>query len=1079
MFHISEESIYFLSTPIKFKKGLEYFKSGRVKSVSFNEDLLLFDASVIGTRPYNIQIKFDKSGNLKDYECSCLDNSRLNCCCKHIAAVLFLIKEKDEQGFFESASQKQAARDIFEFFQTRSGSIKTDINIEYNLEIISSKSRLSGKGPSGALSLRIGIDRFYIVKSISEFLECVKDGKELILGKGFSFDPSIHSFKPNDKPVISYLQELWQNELLMDYLAGSTRKQSIFRDKEIFISEAALKRMFELFSPAETELNIIYNDNKIEKVTVIDRDIDIDYTLSKSGNAVDLGIDTKYPVYRITHDCEYLLYNNKICRVSREQREYFKPFLDYIVREELNKISFINSDKERLFTEILPFVEKTGQVFIEDELKAIVERPEFEPEIYLDRFEDIITADVKFKYGDRIINPFSSEQVKSSSGKILVRNMENEGIILDILAETDCKVNGNRIYLDEEEKIFDFVSNVIPRLQEYSQVFYSESFKAMSFRKSPSFSGFLRLNSINDFLEFSFNIEGVQRDELASVFESIQQKKKYFRLKDGSFLPLDSEGLVNMSQIIDQLELDKSDIESELVSLPKYRALYLDNILKESGMKLFERNNALKALIKDIQDPAETEYRIPESLKNILRDYQKLGFKWLKTLSAYGFGGILADDMGLGKTLQVIALLQYEKQVSGRSTSIVIVPTSLIYNWCSEVHKFAPELGITAVAGNKTERQELINSGLESDILVTSYSLIRRDIEEYRNLTFRYCILDEAQHIKNPMSQAARAVKQLQSNYRLALTGTPMENNLTELWSVFDFILPGYLHSHSKFVEKYEVPVSRGNTEVLSGLGKQIRPFILRRLKQDVLKELPEKIEHIIEAELTPEQKKLYMAYLEQAKGELFKEIKQLGFERSQIKILSILTRLRQLCCHPSLFVENYEGDSGKLMLLKEIVEDSLEAGHRILLFSQFTTMLSLIRDWLTDAGIDYLYLDGATPAEDRMKLVRDFNSGKGKIFLLSLKSGGTGLNLTGADTVIHYDPWWNPAVEDQATDRAYRIGQTKTVHVMKLVTHGTIEEKILNLKDRKRQLVDAVIQTGETLITKLSEHDLIELFEM
>lgn len=1077
MFHISKDSIYYLSTPIKFKKGLEYYRSKRVKSVSFNEDLLLFDASVIGTRPYNVQAQFDKSGHLKDYSCTCLDFSKADSCCKHVTALLFLIKEKDDQGFFNSANQKQAAKEIFDFFQLRSSTVKTNINVEFNLELIKAKSSFIRRGPSASLSLRLGLDRLYVVRNINELLDCIKNNKELTYGKGFSFNPSIYDFKASDKPIISFLQEMWQNENLIDYLTGDIKKQTVFKDKEIFLSEAALKRLLELLK--NTSFNVILEATKIDNVNIVEQNIPIEFLLTKNSTAVELDIDTKYPLHQITSDCEFFLYKDKICKVSKQQKEYFNPFFQYISKQNLNKISFIDQDKERFFTELLPFVEKIGQVYIDDELQAMVERLEFEPEIYLDRFEDIITADVKFKYGDRIINPFSADGNKPTSDKILIRDMENEVFILDILAETDCKVSGNRIYLDEEEKIFDFVNYVIPKLQEYAQVFYSESFKAMSFRKAPSFSGFLRLNSINDFLEFSFNIEGVERDELATIFDSIRQKKKYFRLKNGAFLPLESDGLMNMAEIIDQLELSHSDIENELVQLPKYRALYIDNILKESGMKFFERNTALKGLIHDIQDPAETEFKIPDTINGTLRDYQKLGFKWLKTLSNYGLGGILADDMGLGKTLQVITLLQYEKQLSGSCTSIVVVPTSLIYNWCAEVHKFAPELTITAVVGNKAERQDLIKMGLSSDILVTSYALIRRDIDEYKLFSFRYCILDEAQHIKNPSSQAAKAVKQLVSKHRLALTGTPMENNLAELWSIFDFILPGYLRSHTKFIERYESPISKGDTSVLSSLSKQIKPFILRRLKQDVLKELPEKIEHIIQAELTEEQKKLYVAYLEQAKGDLFKEINEKGFEKSQIKILSVITRLRQLCCHPALFVENYGGDSGKLLLLKEIVEDSLVAGHRILLFSQFTSMLAIIRAWLTEAEVDHLYLDGSTPAEERMKLVRRFNNGDGKVFLLSLKSGGTGLNLTGADTVIHYDPWWNPAVEDQATDRAYRIGQTKTVHVMKLVTHGTIEEKILGLKDRKRQLVDAVIQTGETLITKLSQQDLKDLFDM
>ncbi|QNU66898.1 DEAD/DEAH box helicase [Ruminiclostridium herbifermentans] len=1076
MFHISKDSIYYLSTPMRMNKGYDYYKNKRVRSVSFNEDMFLFDASVLGTRPYNVQIQFDKNGFLKDYSCTCRDFSDSNSCCKHIISVLFLINEKDEQGFFNSANQKKAIKEIFDFFQTRASSAKSKVNLEFTLELFKPKSHLTKRGPSATLTMRIGFDRLYVVRNISELLECINHNKELVYGKGFSFDPAIHDFKETDKSIISYIQEIWQNENLVNYMTGNIKNQSILKDKDIYLSEAALKHVLQLLK--DTSFNVIINEQKLANVHIVEQDIPIDFMLTKNGAAVELSINTEHPLHSVTSDYEYFLYKDIICKVSNTQQEYFKPFFKYISIQKFNKLTLMNQDKERFFAELLPFVEKIGQVSIDEELQAIVERHEFEPEIYLDRYEDIITADVKFKYGERNINPFSAVG-QSSSDKILIRNIEEESIILDILAETDFKVSGNRIYLDEEEKIFDFVNYVIPKLQQNSQVFYSESFKAMSFRKTISFSGSLKLNSLNDFLEFSFNIDSVQKDELAAIFDSIKQKKKYYRLKDGAFLPLDSNELMNMAEIIDNLDLNYSDIQNDIIQLPKYRALYIDSMLKESGMKFFERNNALKTLLHDIQEPTETEYKIPSAIKGTLRDYQKLGFKWLKTLSVYGLGGILADDMGLGKTLQVITLLQYEKQTSGSCTSIVVVPTSLIYNWCSEVYKFAPELTITAVVGSKAERESLIKSALSSDILVTSYALIRRDIDSYKNFTFRYCILDEAQHIKNPASQAAKAVKQLISNHKLALTGTPMENNLTELWSVFDFILPGYMHSHSKFVEKYEGPILKGDTSALSSLSKQLKPFILRRLKQDVLKELPEKIEHVIEAELTDEQKKLYIAYLERAKGDLFNEIKEKGFERSQMKILSVLTRLRQLCCHPALFIDGYEGDSGKLLLLKEVVEDALMAGHRILLFSQFTSMLAIIKEWLIESQIDYLYLDGSTPAEERIRLVRGFNNGEGKIFLLSLKSGGTGLNLTGADTVIHYDPWWNPAVEDQATDRAYRIGQTKTVHVMKLVTHGTIEEKILNLKDRKKQLVNAVIQSGETLINKLSQQELMELFEM
>ncbi len=1077
MFKISKDTIYYLSTPMRFKKGMDYFRDKRIKSLSFNQDMLLFDSTVLGTRPYNVQAQFAKSGNLTDYSCTCSDFEKTGKGCKHIAAVLFLIKEKDEQGFFNSSVQKKAAKDIFQFFSDKGSGVKLPINVEYNLEIISRRFSIPKKGPIASLSLRIGTDRFYVVRNVRQMLESLKTGTELIFGKGFTFDPAIYGFKENDKPVISYLQEILQNENLLHYFTGELSKYSTFIDKDIFLSEAALKRLLQLLH--EIPFNVINNNIKIQNVVIQNEDIPLEFTLTGNSSSIDLNIDTKLPLHQITSDSEYFLYGETIYRVSEAQRNYFKPFFTYMQQENINRITFIEKDKERFFSEVLPYVEKTGRVYIDENVQEMVQRMDFEPEIYLDKYEDIITADVKFKYGERIINPFSAFGDTATLGKILVRDMEKEGIIVDLLGESDFKVNGNRIYLDEEEKIFDFVNTIVPKLQEYTQIFYSDSFKAMTIKRLPSFSGFLRLNTLNNFLEFSFDMEGVDRDELSSIFQNVREKKKYFRLKSGAFLPLDSEGLLTMSEIIEQLELSGDDLDSELVQLPMYRAFFIDGMLKETGMKFFERNKAFKDLVHDIHEPSETEFQIPQALKGTLRNYQKLGFKWLKTLSTYGLGGILADDMGLGKTLQIITLLQYDKNVSGPATSIVIVPTSLIYNWCSEIDKFAPDLKITAVVGNKAEREELIKAAADSDLIVTSYALIRRDIDNYKDYMFRYCILDEAQHIKNPGSQAAKAVKQLVSQHRFALTGTPMENNLTELWSVFDFILPGYLRSHGKFVEKFESPISKGDSTALTSLSKQLKPFILRRLKQDVLKELPEKIEHIIQADLTEEQKKLYIAYLEQAKGDIFKEINQNGYERSQIKILSVLTRLRQLCCHPALFVDNYEGDSGKLLLLKEIVVDSLTSGHRILLFSQFTSMLAIIRQWLQEDGVDYLYLDGSTPAEERMKMVKNFNNGQGQIFLLSLKSGGTGLNLTGADTVIHYDPWWNPAVEDQATDRAYRIGQLKTVHVMKLVTHGTIEEKILSLKDRKKQLVDAVIQSGETLITKMTKEELTELFEL
>ncbi len=615
MFKISKDTIYYLSTPMRYKKGMDYFRDKRIKSLSFNQEMLLFDATVLGTRPYNVQVRFTKSGGLTDFLCTCSDYEKTGKGCKHIAAVLFLVKEKDEQGFFNSIVHKKAAKDIFQFFSDKSSSVKIPVNVEFNLEFIGRRFSITKKGPLASLSLRIGTDRLYVVRNIRQLLESLKTGNEIVFGKGFTFDPVIHDFKESDKPVISYLQELLQNENLLYYFIGDSSKNSTFIDKDIFLSEAALKRLLQLLQ--DIPFNIINNNIKIKNVLIQNENIPLEFSLTGNASSIDLNINTKLPLYQITSDFEYFLHGETVYRVSEAQREYFKPFFNYMQQENTNRITFIEKDKERFFSEVLPYVEKTGQIYIDENVQEMVLRVDLEPEIYLDKFEDIITADVKFKYGDRIINPFSAFENQVPTGKILVRNMEKERIIIDILGESDFKVNGNRIYLDEEEKIFDFVNTIIPKLQEYAQIFYSDSFKAMTIRRLPSFSGFLRLNTLNNFLEFSFDMEGIDRAELSSIFQNVREKKKYFRLKNGAFLPLDSEGLITMSEIIDQLDLTWEDLDNELVQLPMYRAFFIDGMLKENGMKFFERNKAFKDLVHDIHEPPRLNFKFPKPLKEL------------------------------------------------------------------------------------------------------------------------------------------------------------------------------------------------------------------------------------------------------------------------------------------------------------------------------------------------------------------------------------------------------------------------------------------------------------------------------
>ena len=468
---------------------------------------------------------------------------------------------------------------------------------------------------------------------------------------------------------------------------------------------------------------------------------------------------------------------------------------------------------------------------------------------------------------------------------------------------------------------------------------------------------------------------------------------------------------------------------------------------------------------------------LPENINAEFREYQIKGFGWLWFMYKYGLNGILADDMGLGKTLQALAAIQKAKEVDGPAPTLVICPTTVVFNWESEIQKFAPTLSCLKLAG--VDRKNFFKEIPNYDVVITSYALVRRDIDKLQKYNFRYVILDESQNIKNALSQTAQAVKKLNADHKLALSGTPIENKLEELWSVFDFLMPGFLMSISEFNFRYVNPImERGDKTVEKRLKLQIYPFILRRMKRDVAKDLPDKVENIAYCELTDEQKDFYLQVLDSTKEELFKSIEENGLEKSRLSIFSALLRLRQICCHPRLYdKENVKHvmSSGKFEKLKVMLEEIISEGHRVLLFSQFVNMLDIVKGWLEREGIDYEYLTGKT--KDRQAAVERFNNSNIPIFLISLKAGGTGLNLTGADYVIHYDPWWNPAVEDQATDRAYRIGQTKKVFVYRLITKNTVEEKIQKLKTVKRNLVDSVITVDRNIVKSLTMDDIREIF--
>ena len=482
--------------------------------------------------------------------------------------------------------------------------------------------------------------------------------------------------------------------------------------------------------------------------------------------------------------------------------------------------------------------------------------------------------------------------------------------------------------------------------------------------------------------------------------------------------------------------------------------------------------------MKTVED---NNFEVPGSMENVLREYQKKGYLWIRALKQNGFGGILADDMGLGKTLQVITYLLSESAEPVEREcplALIVCPASLVYNWKNEFERFAPSLPVKTIVGNAVERRELLEDCRPGEILITSYDLLKRDRESYASLRFVAQIIDEAQYIKNHSTQTAGTVKEISAGFRLALTGTPIENRLSELWSIFDYLMPGYLYTYHKFRNDYEIPIVQSRDEDAGKrLQKLIRPFVLRRLKRDVLKDLPEKLEESIFAGLEGEQQELYDAHVKRLMLTLDKN-SDAEFRKNKIQILAELTKLRQLCCDPALLYEGYKGGSAKTELCLDIVKNALNGGHKILLFSQFTTMLDRLCRIFDREKISYYLLTGATNKEARRNMVQAFQTDDTGVFCISLKAGGTGLNLTAADIVIHYDPWWNLAVQNQATDRTHRIGQENVVSVYKLIAKDTIEEKILHLQEKKRELADRLLNAEEMGSGSFSREELLELLQ-
>lgn len=1057
-------------------KGNRVLNSDLVSSCSINshENLISIDGTVISESLFNeyhasIELEAGK-GNVLSTFCTCADYEKHEFtkkpyCCKHLWALFYkaLDKLKKHPGFY---SDKAGEETIFKKEENILSTLlgdernKDEIKIEVYINKTGIMDNISAEFKIGLKSLNS--HNLYILKDINYFLAACCNNISINYSKNFVFNSNNQKLSVKDKGLISFIQTLKEIKGSINF---NQRGEKVVDGKYLNVPRYMLREFFQVIKNHRVYLNEGFFYRPVETEIILGRpEIDFDLKIIKdnyvlkSPSGLPGTLGSKKDVY---------IYGTSIYLPDYDFCYKIGPYLNNL--KERKVLTIPAASEERVLRELIPELNTLGrEVFLSKAIKEKVETGECNLNFYFDRQGKDISLKVNVKYGKHEFNIF-----EDCREKIIYRDTKKENNIIGTLRSLGFEEIGNKFYLSAgDEYAFRFFKSEIGKLQELGEVFYSESFKGIKNLGKGALRGEIKPGSYNYF-EMDFKIGDIPYDETSAILKAFRDNLKYYKLKSGEYLDLEDLELKNFLKILESASGEKINENKVLIS--KAKAPYFQEYFEENDIRYISGTKELKSISRKLKNIDKQKVEIPKNLENTLRSYQKYGFKWLKTLEYLGLGGILGDEMGLGKTLQAIAFILSNRE----SKTLVVAPTSLIFNWVDEFQKFAPELKVAAFSGGPEEREKKFEVINEFDVVVTTYNLLKRDMDKYKNIIFDYCFIDEAQFIKNSNSQNSLAVKDINAKVRYALTGTPMENSLMELWSIFDFIMPGYLYDEKRFSVRYHKKLKE-EPEIIQEVSKLISPFVLRRKKKEVIKELPDKIEKTLMVDMEYEQKKVYKAYSDYAVDLIEKRVKDEEFKNSKIEILSYITKLRQLCIDPSVVIENYIGGSAKLDAVMELLFQATEEGHRILVFSQFTSVLKNLGERLKYEKTHYSYLDGSISSEKRMKLVKEFNQGKNSIFLISLKAGGTGLNLTSADIVIHLDPWWNPAVEDQATDRAHRIGQVNVVEVIKVISKGTIEEKIVMLQESKRKLISEVL--GEELCNpekflSLTEEDVMELF--
>lgn len=1034
---------------ISFKRGDSFYRNNKVLIEEYDNHHCF--AIVKGAENFYVKVTQDEYGTMQT-ECSCPKLVSFDRDCQHIAAVLLKIMgdQRDRINSHQEERKEELSEGFMHLF-TESSNRKSGYLRHFEDRKVIKAEFICGLMQTApkewSFFIKIIINKT-AVNDIKAFLQHIKRGKAYPLSPFFTFDQTQHCFSTKAAPIIeqlSLLKEGNQKEwLLIPPISWST---------------------FVLLLKDAPNVILQYGKERYNGLQMAEKLPPLQFDFMKINNSYQLNIKGLHEI-TVLPNYQSILANGELIEIEYQDCQRLYELKEMMNESGTNSIPILKDQVDLFLEKVAPSLQKLGAVTIEGSVRSKSQTPPLAAKLYLDRINNLFLASLEFHYEHISINPLENKEL--ATGILLVRDTDKESEVLELMEESHFTKTDSGYMMQNEALEYKFLYHLLPKLQKLVQVYATTAIRNRIFRENarPIIKVRVKKERTN-WLEFKFDMKGISELEIKEILEALEEKRKYYRLRNGSLFSLETREMEEIQRFLHSPQVEAEDLLHGL-EMPIHEGLSLVQQLEEGS--LLKAEQSFKQLTEQLLHPRSSSFEVPESLKSILKDYQKTGFYWMKTLAEYGIGGVLADTMGLGKTVQAIAFILSELQQirNSKEPALIICPSSLTYNWLSELVKFAPEIQAVVMDGTIQERAKLQKEIRDMDAIITSYPLLLKDIAWYEKQAFSTVIFDEAQYFKNPTTQTAKAVKKIQAANRFALTGTPVENALEELWSIFHVVFPqlfGGLKEYSNLSKKT--------------IAKRIRPFMLRRLKEEVLLELPKKKEWQESIDLLPEQKKIYAAYLAKLRHDTLKHLDKDTFRKNKIRILAGLTRLRQICCHPKLFIHDYKEGSAKLETLLQLVESANQAGRRVLIFSQFTKMLEIIGTELAILGLPFFYLDGQTSSEERLELMNRFNAGERDFFLISLKAGGTGLNLMTADTVILYDAWWNPAVEEQAADRAHRMGQKRDVHVIKLVARGTVEDKINELQEKKKNLIDEIIDSEEGRLASLTEEDIKEILNI